>query len=351
MNKNKPLEMLSRVFEKPHKSTNDLEYVLKYLSHFDDLRDSMKKLTWNQKILVASRLKFREILRGNFLFRKGETANDVFIVLSGTLGLYDSYSDEKQAYEALMGEGRVLGERAVYKKKPHILSCKVIKKAFVLSLDSRTFKEYIMEEFLAVLREKQDFLSVYIPDAGTYSKTHLQRIAYSLRLRYYHKGDTVSKQGEFSESVLAIAEGSCKVVREDLFGKRVVSYLEKGSLLCEETALYNQPCKYTLEVTSKVLKVFSMRNQLFEKLLKSSSVDLLKEMLKTREKKRINCSVTALPKLNSKSYSMASPVANKKLNNSLVRRQLSLTSLDLGKKRIKLKKILQKASRNSKNYI
>ena len=118
------------------------------------------------ELSISRRLASKEVL-----FRKGDSGNHLYGVLSGRLKAMAPGRDGKELVFAVMGQGDVIGEIAVVDSEPRSATVVALEKSELLSLDRRDLIPFLENHpraaigFATVLAKRVRRLSIYAEDA------------------------------------------------------------------------------------------------------------------------------------------------------------------------------------------
>ncbi len=84
----------------------------------------------------------REIEKGKYLFHAGETGSTMFLLMQGSIGLYDVTSELGEVLISKVGWGQVFGEQAIVGAPPYrrLYSAKALEWARLLEFDAQDMK-------------------------------------------------------------------------------------------------------------------------------------------------------------------------------------------------------------------
>jgi len=86
---------------------------------------------------------------GSFLFHRGERDVDMFVVLSGTLEVFESSGRGESKIVALLTEGQFTGELDLLDSRPTLLDCRAVQSSHVLRI-SRCHLRHIMKSDIEI---------------------------------------------------------------------------------------------------------------------------------------------------------------------------------------------------------
>ncbi|SDM18437.1 DUF2225 domain-containing protein [Halarsenatibacter silvermanii] len=104
-------------------------------------------------LLDKQKAKYYRTKQGKKIFLKGDKAREVFILLKGTIAIFDSQSDfNREMMAEKISSGEIFGEGALVKEKKHLYSSVALKKSLYAGLEAQDF-EYLLGNS-GELREK-----------------------------------------------------------------------------------------------------------------------------------------------------------------------------------------------------
>lgn len=90
--------------------------------------------------------KFRNFVRGAILWRHGESAKHVYVLMSGRIGVLDAVGDERTAVISLFEPGHFITGASGLCNVPYAFTGQVIDEARVLVIPVATYRRYVMSD-------------------------------------------------------------------------------------------------------------------------------------------------------------------------------------------------------------
>ncbi len=82
-----------------------------------------------------------QFLKDEVVFYQGDIGNQVYLVLKGSIGIYQ---DSKEI--ARLGEGEIVGEMALLTKQPRSATAKALENSYVLIFSATTFEKLLTKK-------------------------------------------------------------------------------------------------------------------------------------------------------------------------------------------------------------
>ena len=114
-----------------------------------DSREFLKKidilsvLCGKELDLLYSQMKHLEYESGSILFNQGDSGDELFIILSGSISISVKTSDGGMVEVAVLGEGQFLGEMSIFDSSPRSATCIIKNDAALLSFSRDDFFDLI----------------------------------------------------------------------------------------------------------------------------------------------------------------------------------------------------------------
>jgi CRP/FNR family transcriptional activator FtrB len=166
------------------------------------------------RLLTAST--FRNFAAGTVLWRSGEVAKFVYVLLTGRVGLFDTITEDRGTVIALFKAGDVITGLAALLTAPYIFSGRVVDEARVLQIPIATYRRHVRTDLSLLLATAKNIaerwrdLMVELRD--------LKRLSADRRLGFYLLAQTGKKNSAtiyLTDDQLLIA-GMLGVTRESL---------------------------------------------------------------------------------------------------------------------------------------
>jgi CRP-like cAMP-binding protein len=181
---------------------------------------------------------------------------------------------------------------------------------------------------LVELKDQIQFIEAYLPLINNYSSTPKIHLAYNLQIERFRRDSFICRRGQMLDAIFIIKSGDCSVVvdekaltdRVHLDGKRKLAEtikLSVGTCIGEECVLLGIPCDNSIKVMSDIVVCYFLPRLGIRKAAPSRVLDALKDNYEAKRKCReLMRSHVRLPQgtlVSEPIYSLASPVARKKL--------------------------------------
>ncbi|MBN2143955.1 MAG: Crp/Fnr family transcriptional regulator [Candidatus Aureabacteria bacterium] len=131
--------------------------ILKKVELFDGLSEQSKQLLSS----ICMGKKFR---KNGHLFLEEDSGNGAFLLASGSIRLYKTTPDGKEAVIKMIQPGEIFAEVTLFEKENYPVSAVCLKESFVFFLPKMKFRhllnqEKFRNEFIRMLMEKQRYLT------------------------------------------------------------------------------------------------------------------------------------------------------------------------------------------------
>ncbi|CAG9327087.1 unnamed protein product [Blepharisma stoltei] len=312
------LDNMIELINKSSKTSEEIDKIDGFLYNLKPFQRLIEHLAINIRQQVIGCLQVKECKEGERLFTKGDPSDCLYIVMRGSLQMYNHSSKEKNDMipENVLGKGKILGERGILRNGPRSLTAVAKEHSYVLTLDEKYFKLYLSNEMYNTLETKKKIIDKFIPGLSKYPGTQKERLAYTLEIEDYDRGTILAKQGALTEKMLVILEGECVMTFKEGNIKRMVARLEKGSIVGEETALFDRPSSFTVTVTSNTLMAGKIKNTDLQTIYPNKVVQMMRNYYSERNLTRKKladfthpCLGTTDLILSPKNFPLASPKA------------------------------------------
>ncbi|CAG9314340.1 unnamed protein product [Blepharisma stoltei] len=359
------LEVMVNLINKPDKSLEEIEKIDLFLHHLKPFQRLIEHLPPNIRQQVIGCLQAKEYHEGERLFTKGDPSNCLYVVMRGTLQMYNHATKEKidMIPENVLGKGKVLGERGILRNGPRSLTAVARERSYVLILDAKYFKLYLSNEMYITLETKKKIVDKFIPGLSQYPGTQKERLAYMLEIEDFDRGAILAKQGVSTDKMLVILEGECIMTYKEGLIKRIVARLEKGAIIGEETALFDRPSSFTVTVTSNSLMAGKIKNADLQTLYPNKVISMMRNYYSERNltrKKLVDfthpCLTSYEPVLSPRNFPLASPKAKEHMT-IIMQRNPSFYKESLSEKLInfsykgRLEKLRDTANKRINKYL
>ena len=93
--------------------------------------------------ILVSRMSKKDFPKGKIIFREGEEGTEMYIVLSGSIGISVQLPDKNELPLAQIHAGNFFGEMSIIEQAPRSATCRTLEDSVVLTLDARSFYDLI----------------------------------------------------------------------------------------------------------------------------------------------------------------------------------------------------------------
>ena len=282
------------IFKKDFKNFEELKELDGYLSQLVEDDSAFHRLSNAHRYQVISKLELLQYNDNQIIFNKGDSSDCLYIILSGSLQMFTYSPNGFKVLEKIIYKGAI-GERGILKNKHRSLCAHAIGITYLLRLDAMTFKKYLLGEFAANNLAKRAIVEKYIPCITQFSDTQKEKLSYAIRFQAFPKGRLLLKIGQVSEFMMIILEGECAMLSDQGLNKKVVSILDNGAIIGEDSAFFERGSFYNIVVTSDKVKVAILKNSDMRILFPSSVVNLMRNLIIQRNSTRNKLATFANP--------------------------------------------------------
>ncbi|OMJ71976.1 hypothetical protein SteCoe_29683 [Stentor coeruleus] len=270
-----------QLYTKESKSYEDLKELDTCLQGLVEDDSRFNKLSQQYRFHIINSLKVIKYRNNDVVFEKGDPSDCLYIILSGSLKILTKGDNGINTFERLLTKG-TLGERGILKNKFRSLTAVSVGVTYLLRLDAKTFKKYLYQEFIAELTAKKSVVEKYIPCIDQFSDTQKEKIAYSLKIQNFRRGNLLLKAGCYADSMMIVLEGECSMVIDNNGVKKTVAILENGSLIGEDTVFNNRNSYYNVIVSSESVKIAVIKLQDVRSYFPSSFFNSMRQFITQR---------------------------------------------------------------------
>ena len=267
---------ISALFTKEFKTYEELKDLDSILLSLVETDSGFNKLSQQKRFKIINKLTLKIFYDQEIVFSKGDKSDCLYIILSGSLGMFNKSPNGFLMLEKKMTKG-VVGERGILKNNNRSLSAVSIGTTLLLKLDALTFKKYLIGEFTANLLAKKNVVDKFIPGIDQFTDNQKEKLSYAINVEVYKKGKVLILQQQKTNFFMIIIEGECEMIVENGFRKRIVAILHNGSIIGEDSAFFNRPSCFTVIVTSELLKVASIKNADMKVLFPKTVISMITE--------------------------------------------------------------------------
>lgn len=318
------------VIQNPIKTTHDINLILHFLKSLDDFKLFAAKLPVAALHALATEFELEEYRPGQILFRKGDDSNKLYIILKGTIDLYDTKPSKIKELVSKATEGKIIGDRGLLRREQRSLSAQVKQHSYLLTLSASKFKSIMHSTLYQYFEHKLQFLEKHIPKIVKYPLLLKEKLAYAMEYVIFRKGDVILEVNREITHVYYILEGECQMLSKFFSMNSNMLYLGTGSSIGEEAILLSKPSDCTVKACTEYVKTFRIKRETYLTTMPDEILQLNKELsvAKENERKYLN-SCHSLPSLNNSNklrvapkhiWDLASPSARRNINNFYMRR-------------------------------
>jgi CRP-like cAMP-binding protein len=267
------LEKVIKLFEKKNKSLEDLKELDQILLRTKS-ETSIVKLSESSRFQILSNIEVKHYNDKEIVFNKGDVSDSLYIIITGSLQMFYINSFGEKVLEKIISSGFV-GERGIIKNKYRSLSVHAIGETYLAKIDAVTFKKHLLSEFSSSSMIKRSIIEKYLPGICYFTDTQKEKLIYAIDIKNYNKGNLLIRQSQLSEFMMIIIEGECVMVHDQGHSKKIVSILNTGSIIGEESAFLSRRSSYNVIVNSDYLKAAIIKISEAKNLFPASAVDLI----------------------------------------------------------------------------
>jgi CRP-like cAMP-binding protein len=234
------------------RSYEDLVFLSNYLLFLEEFRKYITRLNQVVRVQLCRVLNLEIYEKNKVIFSKGDPSDRYYIILRGHTESFNVDSSGNFIYLARSEPGKSLGERGIVRNLRR--SCTVIageSTVFLLTLTAADFKRILGEFVHESLEQKLKFVEKYIPGIISYSKSHKERLSYSLNLVNHKRGDVILEKDCFSEVLYFVYEGECSISIPQGNRLRNIVKIGNGSCFGEECVLFGLKSLWKITVASE----------------------------------------------------------------------------------------------------
>lgn len=207
----------------------------------------------------------------SYLFHFGSQGNKFYIIYSGTVGIEIPKNGPEKAFEEVLQltEGGCFGELALESEKPRQASIRCKTPCHFIFLHKKDYQDILGNFIRDKKNQMVEFLSG-LPLFQDFTKGTLAKVSYILKEKTMKKGQTIYKEGDYSEEIFFILKGETgfykKLKGSNDKGKigSVVKVYEvnvankaKGEMFGEEELVLGCSRSTTCRVTSEACELFT----------------------------------------------------------------------------------------------
>lgn len=263
------------IVKKDRRSVADIKELVNYLLTLDDFNEFSCRLTKSSQLELAELVKIETLPANSTLFHRGENLSTVYFVLSGRVNLY---KPGKQLLGAAV-KGRILWDKSIVSNETSLLTAETAEKSIFFTFPSYRLKYIMNNTVYRTFEEKLKFIEKQFPKLRNYSMAHKEKLAFSLDLHYFKKGEILIGYGEMAEHIYFIVSGECVIISQR---RRKMLYLESGSSIGEECVLLNKNSKFIVKAQSDTVKTYRIRSEDYTQIIPEDVLKANRQMLKLK---------------------------------------------------------------------
>jgi CRP-like cAMP-binding protein len=269
------LEHVLPILMRHNRSDIELELINSFAKTIRDLALFLQDLTIHQQLELARFYQLETHDDKRIIFHKGDASLCLYVILKGSLEVFNELEHELE-HVAYIGAGKMIGERGLARNLPRSLSAVTRGKTVLLTLEKDKFKRYMLDHIHVSLMEKVSFIQRYLPGLSSYTKSHKERLAYSLNTLWFRRGEVIVEEGNITDQLYFIADGECTLSKFNAMSKVVISKLGEGSVIGDESIFFIQPVMYTVTVFRDVVKIYRLSRHDMNIHIPEKTIEILK---------------------------------------------------------------------------
>ena len=227
---------------------------------------------------VLEKITVEEVLKGKYLFRKGDMDNQSIYLLEGKINLIDGFRKVSGEVESGTDQSRY----PITNQQPRPLSARAVKKCIIARIDSGllnvllTFDQSSTAEVVEIGADNnQDWMTrlLQIEAFRKIPPTMLQSLLIKMQPYPVKAGDIVIRQGDPGDYFYTIREGCCTVTRKDSPNTKVelLAELSSGTSFGEDALISDAERNATVTMVTDGL-LMRLAKEDFDELLKNQLV-------------------------------------------------------------------------------
>ena len=244
------LTQIAGILETSQRTPEQKSLLSSQLLLLSDLRQYLFDLPETQRDTLLEALSLRRYAQNDFVFHKGDQSDLLYVVLEGTVGIYDCVGTHSTLL-AQLGPGKVFGERGLVRKAPRLFTSKATTELALMCLGAGEFKTLLEPAFHTRTEEKLAFIDRYLPGAKQALMTSKERLAYVFSMQFCPRGRRLAHQGRPLDSLYFVKSGECTVSELRSFSHQTIVKLGPGSLFGDESVLLSRVCPYNIDVSAE----------------------------------------------------------------------------------------------------
>lgn len=299
------LEKAIKILQKPERLFEDLEFLIYYLQQFDDLRKYFKTLNPVLLSSLCRQFSLKQLSKSEILFEQSTQISSFFLILQGTVSLYDG-----KKFMSKLTTGKSIGERELIKSSTLPYTGLVSSPtSTILVLSKADFFQYLAEAIIKESESKMTYLRMLIPNLHKLSNFVLDKLMQGIKVQSYFKSEHVVNKGASCEHLVLVVDGECALVDSSgLYSKEVVR-MAKGSTFGEEGIFYSLPAGFNMVAKTDAVVVFIRKAD----VLTTFPDSVLRNLRSNYEFKKLQRPAAPVQEEDEGEFPLASSYARKKL--------------------------------------
>jgi CRP-like cAMP-binding protein len=270
-----------------HRSSADIEYLVEFIKTLEDLRNYIQYLNTYLHYQLCREFTVELFRQDEIVFNKGDFSDKLYIILAGRLEMLNIGDSAEFILIALLGPGKMIGERGLARNLPRSLSARAREDTLLLTLNFKSFKEIMLASVQANLEEKLRLLDICIPGIKKYSMQQRERIVYDMEKLIHHRGDVIIKEDTLQDYLYMIQEGTCIISSGCYSARKIITRVGANSLFGEEGVLFGNKSKFTVTVSSEYLNSYRIRKYNVMNLIPDDCIRALQLAYRAKEEGRV----------------------------------------------------------------
>lgn len=313
---------LINTLKNPKKLTEEAEEIAAFLLKIEDLTPYISSLSALSLEQVAGNLKLHEYKESEVVFNKGDNSDKLFIVIKGSVSLYDVQKDDLLSLVSVVEMGKVLGERGLIRSMPRSLTAIAKRNTILISFDIMKFKYIINSQLNSNIDEKLNFIDQKFPKSSVFKTYQKEKLAYCIDIKAVKKDEVIVREGTLCENLIFMYSGECLVYKSVSGIQLKIIYIGPGCMISEECVLLNKHSEYSYKISSDKAKLYYIKKQDFfiqtpeqivRKLIAICKIKLNRRIEIMQGADRIFKYSNPIPAISVNSF----PLANRKLRSKL----------------------------------
>jgi CRP-like cAMP-binding protein len=272
---------------------------------------------------------------GEHIFCKGDLSDKYYLILYGSVCVYNINKDNVVTFSNVIREGNKLGEQGLVTGMPRSMSAKANTLCFVLFMYRPAFKMYLEKAVVRELETQLDYIDKYFPNISRYGTISRIRIAYAIYSASFRRNKVILAKDLPYDCLYFIYEGECAIVtqvRKNI--EKCVVKMGKGSCFGEECGLLGRVAGQTVKVTSEYAVLFYIKKGDVKRLVPEDVLSVFINNYYLKQKSRALFREIVMPASHAQhdqvslasheQYPMASILARKNFHQQMQRSQSSL---------------------------